>query len=655
MPLSRFALAAALAAAVTSPLSAQDMSAPQYPETRRGDVVEEQFGEKIADPYRWLENDVRTDPEVAAWVAAENKVTEAYLAKLPGRQWFKDTMTRLYDYERFGAPELKGGRLFYGHNSGLQNQSVLMVADADGGDARVLIDPNGWAKDSATALGETAVSDDGRTLAYTVQDGGTDWRTLKFLSVDGTREYPELLQWVKFSGLAWAGNDGVVYSRFPEPEKGETYQAVSSNQSLWYHKLGTPQSADVRIDATPDNPRLYHTATVTSDGKWLVESISTGSEKGNGVTVARVADGKTWNLRPIVTSLSDQWSLVDGIGDQLWFVTSKDAPLKKIVRVDLSGDAPVFSDAVAQADVNLENAALVGERIVASYYRDVKAEAKLFDLQGKAAGKLDLPGIGSVGAITGKPGNPVGYFSFSGFTQPSTVYRFDSASGAMTAWNRPKLTFDPAQFETRQVFYPSRDGTKIPMFIVAKKGTAGPRPTLLYGYGGFNVPMWPSFSPSRLAWMEAGGVFALANIRGGGEYGEAWHLAGKGPTKQNVFDDFIAAGEYLKANGVTSPHGLAIQGGSNGGLLVGAVVNQRPDLIDAANAAVGVMDMLRFDRFTAGREWVFDYGYPEKQADWKLLRAYSPYHNIRSGVNYPAVIVTTADTDDRVVPGHSFK
>lgn len=656
MPLRQVLLATAMAAVcLSTPAHAGD-AVLKYPETERGPLVETFFGEKVADPYRWLEADVRVDSKVAAWVDAQSKFTDAYLKALPERAAFEKKLTQLYDFERYGLPVKAGKYLFFRHNSGLQNQSVLYVRNADGsGERRVLIDPNGWAKDGATALDAWVPSPDGSKVAYSVQDGGTDWRSVKVIDVETGEVLSDTIEHVKFSALAWAGNDGVLYSRFPEPKAGEAFQAVSSNQSVWYHKLGTAQDQDRQVHATPDNPRLYHAGEVTHDQRWMVISTSTGSEKGNAVGVAAIGKGD-WKVRPLITSLADEWTLIEGVGDRLWFVTSKDAPRKKVMMVDLSGADPVFTPIVAEDDAVLDGASIVGDRLVLRYLRDVKAEMRMATLDGKASGTVALPGIGSVAGVVGEPGKAQGFYAFSGFTQPATIYQFYPARADSTkVWAAPKLAFDPAQFETRQVFYPSKDGTRIPMFVIKRKDVTGPAPTILYGYGGFNISVLPGYSPGRMAWIAAGGVFAVANIRGGGEYGEAWHLAGKGPTKQNVFDDFIAGGEWLKSKGVTSKDGLAVEGGSNGGLLVGAVVNQRPDLFAAAVPEVGVMDMLRFDKFTAGREWVFDYGYPEKEEDWRRLRSYSPYHNVISGKDYPAVLVVTADTDDRVVPGHSFK
>ena len=652
LALGTASLFTAQAASVTS----QTPSLPAYPATARGPVVDEAFGEKVPDPYRWLEADVRTDPAVEKWVAAQSAFTAAYLAQLPERAAFETRLHGLFDYQRYGVPVEEGDRLFYAYNSGLMNQAQLLVRDKDApaDTARVLLDPNTWAKDGATALDAWKPSPDGTLLAYTVQDGGSDWRTMKFVRAADGSALADELRWVKFSGIAWAGDDGVLYSRFPEPREGAAFQALNYNQTIYYHKLGTPQSEDRAVYATPDSPKLGHGATVTSDGRWMVVSSHEGTDPLAIVHAAPIGRGD-WTVKPLVPDLKAQWDLIDGVGDRLWFVSGDGAPLKKIVRVDLSGPEPVFTTVVPESDSNLEGAKIVGDRIVASYLKDVKSELRLFSLDGKPQGTVALPGPGTVAGVSGEPGRANGYLAFTSFTTPGTVHAFDSASGKTAVWQPVKLTFRPEDYRIDQVFYASKDGTKVPMFVVRRKDAGGPVPTILYGYGGFNIGLPPAYSAARMAWLESGGAYAVANLRGGGEYGDAWHDAGRRAKKQNVFDDFIAAGEWLIANGVTPRTGLAIEGGSNGGLLVGAVVNQRPDLFAAAHPAVGVMDMLRFDQFTAGRYWVDDYGYPEKEADWRVLRAYSPYHNIRAGVDYPAILVTTADTDDRVVPGHSFK
>lgn len=640
--------------AQTPPKAAASMPAkPAYPETRRVDQVDEQFGIKVADPYRWLENDVRKDAEVAAWVAAQNKVTDAYLATLPGRDLFKARLKTLIDYERFGMPQKKGGKYFYSRNSGLQNQPPVYVRDTLTGEGRLLIDPNTLSKDGATALGEWSPSEDGSKLLYTIQDGGTDWRIVRVLDVATGQTLPDTIEWSKFSAYSWAKDgSGFYYSRFPEPPRDAKFQALNEQQAIYFHKLGTPQSADTLVYSTPDRPKLGHTAFVSDDGNWLVITTTEGTDNRYGVAVL---DLKTAGAKPtvLIDKLENEWSYAGNVGSKFYWNTNKDAPRARVVTMDVR-KGPAIQELIPQEAAVLEGAGIVGGQLVASYLVDVKTEVRRYDLTGKLLGKVALPGIGTAG-FSGDANDSEAFYSFTSFNQPSTIYRYDMKTGQATVWAQPKVAFDPAGYVVDQVFYPSKDGTKIPMFVVKRKDVTGPAPTLLYAYGGFNISQRPAFSASRVAWLEQGGVLAVANIRGGGEYGKAWHNDGRLANKQNGFDDFIAAGEYLKAKNITAKDGLTIQGGSNGGLLVGAVVNQRPDLFQAALPAVGVMDMLRFDRFTAGRYWVDDYGYPAKDADFKTLYAYSPYHNIRSGKAYPAILVTTADTDDRVVPGHSFK
>lgn len=631
-----------------------------YPVTATVPQTDVVFGEEIADPYRWLENDVRTDPKVRDWVTAQNKVTDAYLATLPGRDAFKARMQTLYNYERMGTPRKAGQgtgtRYFYSRNTGLQNQSTLWVRDGLNGEGRLLLDPNLWARDGATALAEWAPSDDGRYLAYAIQDGGTDWRTLKVIDATTGTELPDRIEWVKYSGIAWKPDgSGFFYSRFDAPAEGAKFQSLTTNQQVWFHAVGTAQDADVMVYATPARPKLGHSAQVTDDGRYLVITSAQGTDPKVEVTIAALDRGPI-KPRPLIAGLDNSWDLAGSVGSKLWFVTDKDAPKGRLTVVDVAARTPKFKPVVPETANTLVGASLIGQRLVVAYLGDAKSEAELFDLTGKSLGAVRLPDIGTASGFGGKTGDSESFYTFTGFATPATVYRYDSATNRSIPFFQPKLAFDPAAFETTQVFYPSKDGTKVPMFVVRKKNLpAGPHPTLLYGYGGFNISLTPGFSATRLAWLEAGGVYAIANLRGGGEYGKDWHEAGKRAQKQNVFDDFIAGGEYLIAQGTTSKDKLAIQGGSNGGLLVGAVVNQRPDLFAAALPAVGVMDMLRFNRFTAGRYWTDDYGDPGVEADFKVLRAYSPLHNIRSGTAYPAILVTTADTDDRVVPGHSFK
>ena len=629
-----------------------------YPQTRRADLVEEQFGQQVADPYRWLENDVRTDREVADWVTRENAVTQDYLHTLGQRAWFGQRIRALMDYERFGLPHKAGQFYFYTRNSGLQNQAQLFVRQGLGESARLLIDPNAWAKDGATALDDWEPSKSGKLLAYSVQDGGTDWRSIRVLDTASGKVLGDDIKWAKFTGISWIGDAGFLYSRFPAPTEGQAYQQLNKNQEVRFHRIGTSQATDELVYATPDQPELSHGAQVTHDGRWIVVTSAKGTDSKNSVHLIRLAGRKGWAAKSLIAGLDNDWRLIEGMGDTLYFMTNKDAPKLKVVRVKVGTVAPQFVQIVPQRAETLERAQIVGNRLILSYLQDAASTAELVSLDGKPVQGIALNAIGTASGFVGEPGDPETFYSFTSFNQPSTIYRYDAASGKSTLFAQPKLTFDPGNYVIEQRFYASKDGTKIPLFLVRRKDVAAanrPVPTLLYGYGGFDISLTPAFSATRMAWLEAGGAFAMANLRGGGEYGKAWHDAGRLTHKQNVFDDFIAAGEYLIAQGITAKAGLAVQGGSNGGLLIGAVVNQRPDLFAAGNAAVGVMDMLRFDRFTAGRYWVDDYGYPAKEADWRVLRAYSPYHNIRVGVSYPALLVTTADTDDRVVPGHSFK
>ncbi len=647
----------ALAAAQDKAASLPQASEPlDYPQTETVDQVDPQFGVDVADPYRWLEDDVRVNPKVAAWVKAENAVTDAYLDSLPGRDALAAKMKTLFDYERFGLPVGKNGKYFYTRNDGLQNQSVLYVRDGLDGEGRVLIDPNLWAKDGATALDAWVPSDDGSKLLYAVQDGGSDWRTVRILDVATGEVMDDTIEWMKFSGLSWIGDDAFVYSRFPKPEGGAEFQSLNKNHAIYYHKLGTPQSADRLIYATPGQPELNNTAQVTSDDRWAVLTSSSGTDAKYEVSVIDLTAGE-WTPRKIVTGFENDWQLVDSVDGHLYFVTNKDAPRLRVVRFHTNDLSAPPEQVVAQDDATLAGASIVGDKLIVSYLKDAKSVVRMLTLDGDPVRDLALDGIGTAGGFNGKPGDSETFYAFSSFTQPAAIYRLDTDTGESSVFAKPQLSFDPANYETRQVFYASKDGTKIPMFIVHKKGLdlTGGAPTLLYGYGGFDISLTPGYSPTRMAWIDSGGVYVQANLRGGGEYGKAWHDAGRLQNKQNVFDDFAAAAEYLIAEGISTKGKIAIEGRSNGGLLVGATVNQRPDLFAAGHAAVGVMDMLRFDRFTAGRYWVDDYGYPDKEQDFKTLLSYSPYHNIKSGVDYPAVIVSTADTDDRVVPGHSFK
>ena len=645
-----------LAAAATA--LAQPASAPiAYPETARGTVVEEQFGEAVADPYRWLENDVRQDPAVRAWVTAQNEVSGRFLGQLPGRAAFRARMTEMYDYERFGLPEKAGGRYFYTRNDGLQNQSVLYLREGLEGAPRVLIDPNSWSQDGATALAEWDPSEDGRHLLYSVQDGGTDWRTVRVLDVATGQPTQDEVRWVKFSSLDWAKDgSGFFYSRFPEPDAAAQFQSTNENHALYFHRLGTPQSADRLVYATPDRPRLSHNGEVSEDGNWLIVTTSQGTDNRYDITLIDLTRPDA-PPRPLVTGFEHDWTYLGNSGTTFYWQTNNGALRQRIVATDVARPRLAIREIVPEDRATLQGASIVGRQLIGRYLVDARGEVRTFTLDGERTGTVRLPGIGSVTGFSGDQSSSETFYGFASFNRPGLIVRYDSATGRTSTFAEPTLRFDPARYEVRQIFYNSRDGTRIPMFLVHRRDLdmARPQPTLLYGYGGFNAPELPRYQPKWVTWVDLGGVLAVANLRGGGEYGRAWHDAGRLANKQNTFDDFIAAAEHLIRERVTSRERLAIEGRSNGGLLVGAVLNQRPELFAAALPTVGVMDMLRFDRFTAGRYWVDDYGHPDREADFRILRAYSPYHNIRPGVRYPPLLVTTADTDDRVVPMHSFK
>ena len=646
--------------AVVEPAAAPAAAAAlavDYPETARGDVVEEQFGERVADPYRWLENDVREDPRVREWVTAQNRVTSAYLASLPATAAFRERMTRLYDYERYGMPDKAGNRYFYTRNDGLQNQALLYVREGLDGAPRMLIDPNTWSEDGATALAEWHPSDDGRHLLYSVQEGGTDWRLLRVLDVATGRPLEDEVRWVKFSSLDWAKDgSGFFYSRFPEPAQGQQFQSLNENHAVHFHRLGTPQSEDRLVYATPDRPGLSNNVEVSDDGRWLIVYSSEGTDARYEINLIDLTRPDA-RPRRIVTGFENDWTYLGNRGTTFYWQTNRGAPRSRIVSTDIGRTDLALREIVPEDEATLGGASIVGDQLIASYLVDAKSEVRTFTLEGRRTGTIALPGIGDVSGFSGDMSDSETFYSFASFNRPATVFRYDSATGRSSVFAEPELAFDPANYEVRQVFYDSKDGTRIPMFLIHRRGMdfTGGAPTILYGYGGFNAPELPRFQPRWMSWVDMDGVLAVANLRGGGEYGQAWHDAGRRANKQNVFDDAIAAAEYLIAQGITTRDKLALEGRSNGGLLVGAVLNQRPDLFAAALPTVGVMDMLRFDRFTAGRYWVDDYGYPNREADFRILRAYSPYHNIREDGDYPAMLVTTADTDDRVVPGHSFK
>lgn len=637
-----------------NPVFAKEETPMSYPETKHTDVVDDHFGTPIADPYRWLENDARRDAAVAAWVEEQNAVTQAHLATLPSRDAFRQRLTALFDHERLTPPRKKGGRYFFGRNSGLDNQSVLVMRERVDGPDHVLIDPNKWSEDGADALAEWSVSEDGKHIAFATQEGGTDWRTIRVLDVGSGEVLEDDVAWSRFSTIAWAKDgSGFFYSRFPEPEKDATFEAPVAGHAVYFHELGTSQSQDRLIYSTPEQPHLIHLSDVTEDGLYVTIYSSPGSG-GSALTVVDLTS-KTRTPRSIVDDFDHYWSVVGNVGTTFFLTTQKGAERGKIVTLDIRDAKPDFKDLIPEKEAILSGVSLIGERLIVSYLVDAKTEVRRFELDGTPDGVVQLPGIGSAGGFVGHPQQSEAFFVFTSYNAPTTIYRYDVTTNTESVWAEPKVAIDLDQIAVEQHIYASKDGTKVPMFIVRRKDVNGPAPTILYGYGGYAIPIVPAYSPAALAWVEEGGVFAVANIRGGGEYGKTWYDDGRLQKKQNVFDDFIAAGEYLKTTGVTSSDGLTIQGESNGGLLVGAVVNQRPELFSAALPGVGVMDMLRFPRFTGGQMWLQDYGDPAKEPDFRNLLSYSPLHNIQAGHTYPAILALTADTDNRVVPGHSFK
>lgn len=653
-----FLLALALACVPSASFAKTDASVTDplhYPATRTVDEHLDRFGTHVADPYRWLENDVRVDAQVRAWVDAQNVVTRQVLDALPGRAAIQASLTAIWNQERQTVPLRRGERLFFRRNSGLQNQSVLYVQDGASAHPRVLIDPNPWAKDGATALAEWMPSHDGHRVVYTVQDGGTDWRTVHVLDVDSGHTLSDELKWVKFSGLVWAPDgSGLYYSRFPAPAAGAEFQSRNLNHAVYFHRIGDPQSADRLIYATPDQPSHSHHVEITHDGRWLFISTSEGTDDRYEIHVQDLKNGGP--VRLLFAGLDYSWSLIGSKGNRLFLRTNRDAPRYRIVAVDASAQNPALESVIPEGAGTVEDAAMIGARLIVNALEDAHSVVRSFNLQGGDARVIELPGIGSANGFETDPDHTDTYYGYASYTTPQTIYHVDLASGATSVFHAPPMSFDSKAYTVRQEFVTSKDGTRVPMFIIARRDLPqGTHPTVLYGYGGFNVSLTPNYSAVRLAWLDMGGVWVEANLRGGGEYGKAWHDGGRLLNKQNVFNDCIAAAEHLVKTGISSPQQLTLLGASNGGLLVGAVVNQRPDLFAAAAPEVGVMDMLRYPEFTAGRYWVDDYGSPEEEVHFRNLLSYSPYHNIRIGHDYPALLVMTADTDDRVVPGHSFK
>lgn len=624
----------------------------KYPETKKSEVVDTYFGVQVQDPYRWLEDE--KSEEVASWVQAQNKVTFDYLNRIPFRNAIKERLTSLWDYTIMYSPFTKGDKTFFFKREGLQNQGVLFVQNSNEAEAKVLIDPNEFSEDGTVALSSISVSNNGKYIAYSVSDGGSDWNKIKVKEIETGKDLADEIKWVKFSSIEWY-KDGFFYSCYDEPKEGSELSSVNEFHKVFYHKLGDTQDKDELVFHNSQYPLRNYVAQVTSDEKFLIISESE-STHGNSLYIRNL--GTKHDFLKLTTSFEYNYFVLDHVNDFLYVLTNFKSPKYKLIKINVNSlDIGNWIDVLPEKKDVLESCALAGGKIIASYIEDVKSKVEVYNLDGEKLHQLNLPTLGTVGGISSSLKESTAFYTFTSFTVPSVIYKFNVDTYESEEFFKPQIDFDFDSYETKQVFYKSKDGTDIPMFIVHKKGIElnGKNPTLLYGYGGFNVSLKPSFSTTRLVWLENGGVYALANIRGGGEYGENWYRSGTKLNKQNVFDDFIAAAEYLVAEGYTSNKKLAIQGGSNGGLLVGAVVNQRPDLFKVAIPQVGVMDMLRFHKFTIGWNWINDYGSSEDSIQFLNLYNYSPLHNIRGGVRYPAILVTTAERDDRVIPGHSFK
>jgi prolyl oligopeptidase len=641
---------------LASLFAAESASTPLiYPQAKRGDQVDDYHGTKVADPYRWLEDTDSADTH--AWVEAENKVTFGYLDQLSYRPAIHDRLTKLWNYERFTVPNQEGGRYFFQHNNGLQNQNVLFVAESLNAEPRVLLDPNTLSPDGTVALAGAAISDDGKLMAYGIATSGSDWTEWHVREVDTAKDLSDDLKWVKFSGASWSkDNKGFFYSRYDEPT-GAAMRDTNYFQKLYYHRLGTAQTADTLIYERPDNKEMLFGGSVTDDGHYLIIEVSQGTSPKNRLYYKDLTQPDS----PVVRLLDDfdaRYQFVDNDGPVFWFQTDLDAPRGRLIAIDTRHpERANWKTVVPQSADKLEFANVVDNSFLLGYLKDARTEVRAYDLKGAFQRNVDLPGIGTASGFGGKRKDKETFYGFTSFISPTTVYRYDPAAGKSSVFRQPKVDFDPSRYETKQIFYNSKDGTRVPMFLTYKKGLKldGQNPVLLYAYGGFDISLTPFFSVPNLVWLEMGGVYAQPTLRGGGEYGEDWHQAGMKLKKQNVFDDFIAAAEWLIANKYTSTPRLAIRGGSNGGLLVGACLTQRPDLFGATLPEVGVMDMLRFHKFTIGWAWTSDYGSSDNPEEFKALYAYSPLHNLKPGTKYPPTLIATSDHDDRVVPGHSFK
>ncbi|HEX8148697.1 MAG TPA: prolyl oligopeptidase family serine peptidase [Pyrinomonadaceae bacterium] len=654
--MKRLAALALLACVLCPPAGAQRL---QYPASKKVEQYDTYFGVKVADPYRWLEEDAST-PEVARWVEEQNRVTFAYLDKIPYRAQLKERLTRLYNYARYTAPYRRGDYYFFSKNDGLQNQNVVYVQKGIDGAPEVLLDPNKFSAEGTTKLGDFSVSRDAKHAAYCKSAGGSDWLDCYVMEVATRKQLPDELKWIKSSGLSWQG-EGFYYSRYDAPEKGKELTSKNEYHKVYFHRVGTPQSADELVYEDKANPQRFHHASTTDDERFAFMSVSDRGKgkKGNALFYRDARSGdKTW--RPVVAEIGDSsFGVVDNVGDKLLVETDHKAPNGRVFLFDPKNPSEKdWKDVLPERAEPLQSANTGGGKLFATYLKDVTTRAYVYAPDGKLENEVQLPALGIAGGFGGQPDDRFVFYTFNTFNFAPSIYRYDVATRKSTLFRAPEIPgFRPADYEVKQVFFNSKDGTRVPMFVVHKKGLKldGRNPTLLYGYGGFNSSTTPNFSALRLALLEQGFVYVSANMRGGGEYGEKWHEAGMKLKKQNVFDDFVGAAEWLISNKYTSPDRLAIHGVSNGGLLVGAVANQRPELFRAVIQQAGVMDMLRFHKFTIGWNWIADYGSADNEAEFRALYAYSPIHNVKAGTKYPATLITTADHDDRVVPAHSFK
>jgi prolyl oligopeptidase len=627
-----------------------------YPSSHKSNQIDNYHGTVVTDPYRWLENP--DSPETRAWIESQNQVTFGYLGEIPARETIKQRLTKLWDYEKYSIPFKEGEQYFYFKNNGLQNQSVLYTLKSLDAEPRILLDPNKFSEDGTVALSGLSISEDGKLLAYGISTSGSDWQEWKVRDIETGEDLQDHLKWIKFSGASWTHDrQGFFYSRYDEPNEKTRLEDVNYYQKLYYHQLGKPQSEDVLIYHRPDQKEWGFSGGVTEDGRYLIISVWLGTDSKNLVFYKDLTNPNA-EVVELINEFEADYSFIDNDGSVFYFRTDLNAPRGRLIAIDTNKAAPEnWQEIIPQSAETLEGVSILNNQLVADYLKDAHTQIKIFDLKGEFIREVELPGLGSAGGFGGKRYDTETFYNFTSFTIPGTIYRYDMVTGKSEVFRAPQVDFNPDDYETKQVFYHSKDGTRVPMFITHKKGIKldGNNPTYLYAYGGFNASMTPGFSVSLLVWMEMGGVYAMPNLRGGGEYGEEWHQGGMKEKKQNVFDDFIAAAEWLIANKYTKTDKLAIAGGSNGGLLVGACMTQRPDLFGAALPAVGVMDMLRFHKFTIGWAWTAEYGSPDNPEEFPALYAYSPLHNLKPDTAYPATLITTADHDDRVVPAHSFK